>query len=153
MTDWAEVKAPGADELWFLPLGGTGDIGMNLNLYGHAGKWLMVDLGVTFPEEGEHPGVEVLMPDPSWIVERKAQLAGQFLEVDGQFGRRPVQVAAAQDVGGFIEVGGGTQRQRIEDWPGGAVMALQPGEAGTKEAPPGPPRPVQRGWRGCTGQR
>ena len=79
MTDWAEVKAPGADELWFLPLGGTGEIGMNLNLYGHAGKWLMVDLGVTFPEEGEHPGVEVLMPDPSWIVERKAQLAGLVL--------------------------------------------------------------------------
>ncbi len=79
MTDFAEMMAPGADELWFLPLGGTGEIGMNLNLYGHAGKWLMVDLGVTFPEEGEHPGIEVLMPDPAWIVARKKYLAGLVL--------------------------------------------------------------------------
>ena len=43
---------PGADELYFLPLGGTGEIGMNLNLYGHAGRWLMVDLGVTFSDGG-----------------------------------------------------------------------------------------------------
>ncbi|MCB1280416.1 MAG: ribonuclease J, partial [Salinibacterium sp.] len=55
------------------------EIGMNLNLYGHAGKWLMVDLGVTFPEEGEVPGIEVLMPDPRWIVERKDHLAGLVL--------------------------------------------------------------------------
>ena len=41
---------PGADDLWFLPLGGTGEIGMNLNLYGHQGKWLMVDCGVSFNE-------------------------------------------------------------------------------------------------------
>ena len=39
---------PGRADLWFLPLGGTGEIGMNLNLYGHAGYWLMVDCGVTF---------------------------------------------------------------------------------------------------------
>ena len=42
---------PRADELLFLPLGGCGEIGMNLNLYGHAGKWLMVDLGITFGNE------------------------------------------------------------------------------------------------------
>ena len=39
---------PGIKDLWFLPLGGCGEIGMNLNLYGHAGQWLMVDCGVTF---------------------------------------------------------------------------------------------------------
>jgi len=72
-------QAPGADQLFFLPLGGTGEIGMNLNLYGHAGRWLMVDLGVTFPEEGAHPGIEVLMPDPRWIAERKSALAGLVL--------------------------------------------------------------------------
>ncbi len=72
-------QAPGADQLFFLPLGGTGEIGMNLNLYGHAGRWLMVDLGITFPEEGSSPGVEVLMPDPRWIAERKGSLAGLVL--------------------------------------------------------------------------
>ena len=39
---------PGSEDLWFLPLGGCGEIGMNLNLYGHNGRWLMVDCGVTF---------------------------------------------------------------------------------------------------------
>ena len=42
----------------FLPLGGSGEIGMNLNLYGHAGKWIMVDLGITFGDDTT-PGVEV----------------------------------------------------------------------------------------------
>ena len=41
---------PSADDLWFVPLGGTGEIGMNLNLYGHDGQWLMVDCGVSFDE-------------------------------------------------------------------------------------------------------
>ena len=40
--------SPSDDELLFCPLGGAGEIGMNLNLYGHAGKWLMVDCGITF---------------------------------------------------------------------------------------------------------
>jgi len=61
------------DELVFVPLGGTGEIGMNLNLYGLDGKWLMLDLGVTFGEDAL-PGIEVVMPDPSFIEERKADL-------------------------------------------------------------------------------
>jgi ribonuclease J len=74
----SDIPAPGADELYFLPLGGTGEIGMNLNLYGHAGKWLMVDCGVAF---GEHdlPGIEVVMPDPDFIVERADELVGLVL--------------------------------------------------------------------------
>ncbi len=70
--------SPGADELLFLPLGGTGEIGMNLNLYGHAGKWLMVDLGVTFGEESL-PGIDVVMADPQFILERRDKLAGLVL--------------------------------------------------------------------------
>lgn len=66
------------DELLFLALGGAGEIGMNLNLYGYAGKWLMVDLGVTFGDDST-PGVDVVMPDPAWIVERRADLAGIVL--------------------------------------------------------------------------
>ncbi|MEM9300651.1 MAG: ribonuclease J [Pseudomonadota bacterium] len=64
---------PATEDLWFLPLGGTGEIGMNLNLYGHDGAWLMVDCGVTFKRTGE-PGPQVQMPDPGFIVERRRQL-------------------------------------------------------------------------------
>jgi ribonuclease J len=70
--------APGAEELYFLPLGGTGEIGMNLNLYGHDGKWLMVDLGVTFAGPGS-PGIDVLMADPAFIEARREDLAGLVL--------------------------------------------------------------------------
>ncbi|HSD34129.1 MAG TPA: ribonuclease J, partial [Alphaproteobacteria bacterium] len=69
---------PGSDELLFLPLGGAGEIGMNLNLYGHAGKWLMVDLGVSFGDEAT-PGIEVIMPDPRFIEERRKDLVGLVL--------------------------------------------------------------------------
>lgn len=64
---------PRQDDLWFLPLGGTGEIGMNLNLYGHAGRWLMVDCGVTFAREGE-PGPHVQMADPGFIEQRRDDL-------------------------------------------------------------------------------
>ena len=65
-------------ELLFLALGGAGEIGMNLNLYGTAGKWLMVDLGIGFAD-GSMPGVEVVMPDPEFIVERREALVGIVL--------------------------------------------------------------------------
>ncbi len=73
-----EVGEPGAGELYFLPLGGTGEIGMNLNLYGHDGRWLMVDLGITFADAGA-PGFDILMADPDFIVERRDRLAGLVL--------------------------------------------------------------------------
>lgn len=73
-----ELYHPAADELLFLPLGGSGEIGMNLNLYGHAGKWLMVDLGVTFGDDST-PGIEVIMPDPAFITERAKDLVGIVL--------------------------------------------------------------------------
>jgi ribonuclease J len=72
------IDRPGAGELLFLPLGGCGEIGMNLNLYGHAGKWLMIDLGITFGNDAT-PGIDVIMPDPSFIVERRADLVGLVL--------------------------------------------------------------------------
>lgn len=67
-----------AKELLFLALGGSGEIGMNLNLYGCDGKWLMVDLGVTFGN-GDYPGIDIIMPDTAFIEERKADLAGILL--------------------------------------------------------------------------
>ncbi len=70
------------DELLFLPLGGAGEIGMNLNLYGLGDPkdptWLMIDLGVTFGD-GSPPGIDLITPDPSFIVERRDRLAGLVL--------------------------------------------------------------------------
>lgn len=67
-----------SDELLFVPLGGSNEIGMNLNLYGYKGKWLMVDLGIGFAD-AHFPGVEVLLPDIQFIVERKKDLLGIVL--------------------------------------------------------------------------
>ena len=49
---------------------------MNLNLYGYRGQWLIVDCGVTFGEEEHQPGVDVIMADPAFIVERRDRLLG-----------------------------------------------------------------------------
>ena len=65
---------PDNSELWFLPLGGCGEIGMNLNLFGHDGHWLMVDCGVTF-EQGAR-GNRVQMPDPDFIAQHCDKLVG-----------------------------------------------------------------------------
>ena len=65
-------------ELLFLALGGSGEIGMNVNLYGCDGKWLMVDLGMTFGAN-EYPGTELVFADLDFIEERKADLIGIVL--------------------------------------------------------------------------
>ncbi len=78
MSEPFDIDRLGAADLVFVPLGGSGEIGMNLNLYGHAGKWLMVDLGITFGDEST-PGIDVIMPDPSFIVDRRDDLAGLVL--------------------------------------------------------------------------
>jgi ribonuclease J len=62
-------------DLAFLPLGGTGEIGMNLNLYRCNGKWLAVDCGIGFGGT-ENPEVEIMMPDPAFIAERRQDLVG-----------------------------------------------------------------------------
>ncbi|GBQ29362.1 ribonuclease J [Gluconacetobacter sacchari] len=63
------------DGLAFLPLGGTGEIGMNLNLYRLGSTWLAIDCGIGF-SGNDTPEAEILMPDPVFIVDRKADLAG-----------------------------------------------------------------------------
>jgi ribonuclease J len=62
-------------DLAFLPLGGTGEIGMNFNLYRCAGKYLAVDCGIGFGGS-EMPEVDVMMPDPVFIAERRDRLVG-----------------------------------------------------------------------------
>ncbi|MCA1939592.1 MAG: ribonuclease J [Caenispirillum bisanense] len=66
------------NELWFVPLGGSGEIGMNLNLYGCEGKWIIVDMGVSFGDDSV-PGVDVVMPDPAFIEDRAKDLLGIVL--------------------------------------------------------------------------
>jgi ribonuclease J len=66
------------NELLFVALGGSGEIGMNVNLYGAAGKWLMVDCGVTFAD-AEYPGVDIILPDLQFIEDRVDDLAGIVL--------------------------------------------------------------------------
>jgi len=62
-------------DLAFLPLGGTGEIGMNLNLYRCDGAWLAVDCGIGF-SGNDAPEVDILMPDPAFIEEHRASLVG-----------------------------------------------------------------------------
>ncbi|HNS85682.1 MAG TPA: ribonuclease J [Parvularculaceae bacterium] len=70
------------DELVFLPLGGSGEIGMNMNLYGfgppHNRKWIMIDCGVMFGDLAT-PGVELICADPTYILEEKKNLLGLVL--------------------------------------------------------------------------
>ncbi len=67
------------DELLFCPLGGSGEIGMNMNLFGYGlpgnHKWIIVDLGVTFADDTV-PGIDLIYPDPGFIVDRKDNLLG-----------------------------------------------------------------------------
>ncbi|MER2519306.1 MAG: ribonuclease J [Bdellovibrionales bacterium] len=72
------LHRPPDDAVWFVALGGLGEFGMNLALYGTAGKWLMVDCGIMFGDETT-PGVEVIVPDIAFITERREDLLGIVL--------------------------------------------------------------------------
>jgi ribonuclease J len=66
------------EELVFVALGGSGEIGMNVNLYGCRGQWIMVDLGLTFADF-EFPGIDLILPDLEFIEEQQERLAGIVL--------------------------------------------------------------------------
>ncbi len=70
------------DELLFCPLGGSGEIGMNMNLFGYGQpgdhKWIIVDIGVTFADD-TLPGIDLIYPDPGFIIEKKNNLLGIIL--------------------------------------------------------------------------
>lgn len=66
---------PGEAEILVVPLGGLGRIGMNWTLYGHAGAWLLVDAGISFPDEG-HEGVDAIVPDPGFLAPIQDRLLG-----------------------------------------------------------------------------
>jgi len=74
------APAPKDDELVFLPLGGSGEIGMNFNAYGFGPaddrQWIIVDCGVLFGREGHTPGVDLIMPDIRFLAEQRENLLG-----------------------------------------------------------------------------
>ena len=74
--------AKGGPELVFCSLGGAGEIGMNLNLFGYGKpgeyKWIIVDIGVTFSDDNI-PGIEVILPNPEFIANQKENLLGIVL--------------------------------------------------------------------------
>lgn len=76
----AKRKPEAGNELVFVALGGLGEVGMNAYLYGYGPpderQWLLVDLGITFPEGEDDPGVDVIFPDLRFLEEEKASLAG-----------------------------------------------------------------------------
>ena len=71
------------DRLIYLPLGGAGEIGMNLYVYGYGPKdnerLIVVDLGVAFPDMDTTPGVDLIFPDISWLKDRRNQLDAIFI--------------------------------------------------------------------------
>jgi ribonuclease J len=66
------------DEFYFIPLGGAEQFGVNLNVYGYNGKWLAIDCGMGFADE-RFPGIDILLPDPKFLVERKKDLVGMVI--------------------------------------------------------------------------
>ena len=72
-----------AERLIYVPLGGAGEVGMNAYLYGYGPKgrerFILVDLGITFPDMGSSPGVDVILPDLTWLIERRERLDGIFI--------------------------------------------------------------------------
>jgi len=70
------------DEFLFCPLGGSGEIGMNMNLFAYGKpenqKWIMVDIGVTFADDSL-PGIDLIYPDPGFIIDKKDDLLGIIL--------------------------------------------------------------------------
>lgn len=69
-----DMHIPQENDLWFLPLGGCGVFGANLNLYGHDGWWIMADAGTAFNED-RHLGIDMMIPDIDFIEARKDKLA------------------------------------------------------------------------------
>jgi ribonuclease J len=64
------------NEIIFSPIGGVGQIGMNFYLYGSQGKWIIVDLGITFGNSEETPGIDIILPNPEFVKKNKKNLLG-----------------------------------------------------------------------------
>lgn len=133
----------GGAELVFLPLGGVGEIGMNLGLYGfgppHAKRWLMVDCGVTFANPRWAPGVDLVLPDIAFIEEERQDLVGIVLTHahEDHYGalldlwpRLRVPVYATRFTAGLLRAkaieNGRTERPEVQVVAQGTVLDLDP---------------------------
>jgi ribonuclease J len=83
MMEVLAAKSNSDEDLVFLPLGGAGEIGMNLNCYGYgppdARRWILIDCGVMFGREASTPGVDIMMPDIRFFEENRADVLGLVL--------------------------------------------------------------------------
>ncbi len=138
-----DLPEPGDDEVLFVALGGLGEIGMNIALYGHAGKWLAVDLGVTFGDE-DTPGVDVILPDISVIDRLGGKLVGLLVThahedhigaIPYLAGRIKCPVYCSPFAAAFLrrkledDGGKGSKRLKIVEIPSGGRRAIGPFEA------------------------
>jgi len=131
------------DELVFLPLGGSGEIGMNFNAYGFGPandrKWIIVDCGVLFGREGSAPGVDLIMPDVRFLAEQRQNILG-FVAThahEDHIGaiaplwpslRCPIYATpfTARLITGKLDEAGLTDRVKVREVPVGGKLQLGP---------------------------
>jgi ribonuclease J len=133
------------DELVFLPLGGSGEIGMNFNAYGYGPEndrqWIIVDCGVLFGREGGTPGVDLILPDIRYLMERRENVLGIIATHahEDHIGaiaplwpglRCPIYATpfTARLIHGKLEEAGLTSRVKVQEVPVGGQLKLGPFE-------------------------
>jgi len=131
------------DELVFLPLGGSGEIGMNFNAYGFGPpddrQWIIVDCGVLFGREGHTPGVDLIMPDIRFLAEQRENVLGIIATHahEDHIGaiaplwpslRCPVYATpfTARLIAGKLEEAGLTSKVKVKEVPVGGNLSLGP---------------------------
>jgi ribonuclease J len=131
------------DELVFLPLGGSGEIGMNFNAYGFGPaddrQWIIVDCGVLFGREAHTPGVDLIMPDIRYLAEQRENVLGIIATHahEDHIGaiallwpslRCPIYATpfTARLIAGKLEEAGLSQKVRVKDVPVGGQLTLGP---------------------------
>ena len=75
---YKKTGIPGKDEITFVSLGGIGEIGMNMYMYGYNGKWIVVDCGISFADFNL-PGTDILLPDPTFMEDNLDDIVGVFI--------------------------------------------------------------------------
>jgi len=131
------------DELVFLPLGGSGEIGMNFNAYGYGPEndrqWIIVDCGVLFGREGNTPGVDLILPDIRYLMERREHVLGIIATHahEDHIGaiaplwpglRCPIYATpfTARLIAGKLEEAGLTSKVKVQEVPVGGQLTLGP---------------------------
>src|SRR6201995_1601783 len=132
-----------SDELVFLPLGGSGEIGMNFNDYGFGPpddrQWIIVDCGVLFGREGDVPGVDLMMPDVRFLAEQRENVLGIIATHahEDHIGaiaplwpslRCPIYATpfTARLITGKLDEAGLAQKVKVKEVPVGGSMTLGP---------------------------